>query len=60
MRTINVEGLPEWPQWRLGSEAYLDLGDDIEVGYLLGKAECEALDEIRAQAAAAVETPSGR
>ena len=56
----NVEGLPEWPQWKNGSEAYLELGDEIKVGYELGKRECDALDAIRAKAAVPAETPSGR
>ena len=56
----NVDGLPEWPQWKNGEEAYLELGDEIKVGHELGKMECDALDAIRAKLAHPTETPSGR
>ena len=56
----NVEGLPQWPAWERGSEAYLELGDDIHVGHELGKAECDELNAIRAKSSGSGETPSGR
>ncbi len=54
----NLEGLPEWPAFEVGSEAYLELGDEIKVGRELGKTRCDELDSILTRARAASEQPS--
>ena len=44
----NVEGLMSWPEFKIGDETYLEIGDTIEAGQLLRSRQLDVLDRAEA------------